>query len=252
MASRVVTKKFLSFVVAVLIFTLCTILFLELSYVEEIREEKKQQIILPRNIPGATTTRDIVINTSNPTLIDQDGIDIKYNMDDMEVLKSRKRYELRLEKNLQELWWYARQCLNDKPASIDTSTTLKNLEQRYKSLLLRYHQLNNLNSDTKPFQMNWNYWKKNFSAEAILLMNKRLDYLQNPSDCKLAKKLVCKVAKSCGFGCQMHHVSYCFIMAYATQRTLILDSSNWRYSSKGWNAVFQPISSTCTEVPMGK
>ncbi|XP_052239638.1 alpha-(1,6)-fucosyltransferase-like isoform X2 [Dreissena polymorpha] len=34
-------------------------------------------------------------------------------------------------------------------------------------------------------------------------------------------------------------------MAYATQRTLILQSEGWRYSSKGWESVFLPLSKTC-------
>lgn len=96
---------------------------------------------------------------------------------------------------------------------------------------------------------NWAFWQKNLSVQLTDVMKKRLDYLQNPFDCDSARKLVCHVAKSCGFGCQIHHVSYCFIMAYATKRTLILDSANWRYSPNGWNAVFQPISSVCINLP---
>lgn len=51
--------------------------------------------------------------------------------------------------------------------------------------------------------------------------------------------------KGCGYGCQLHHVVYCFIVAYATERTLILRSKNWRYSKGGWQDVFLPLSDTC-------
>lgn len=61
------------------------------------------------------------------------------------------------------------------------------------------------------------------------LVQKRLHYLQNPPDCSKARKLICKLNKGCGYGCQLHHVVYCFIMAYATERTLILQSKGWRY-----------------------
>lgn len=44
----------------------------------------------------------------------------------------------------------------------------------------------------------------------------------------------------------MHHVVYCFIMAYANERTLILKSKGWRYHKSGWEEVFKPISDTCT------
>lgn len=71
--------------------------------------------------------------------------------------------------------------------------------------------------------------------------------LQNPPDCSKARKLVCNINKGCGFGCQLHHVVYCFMIAYGTQRTLILESHNWRYAPGGWETVFLPVSNTCTD-----
>uniref|UniRef100_A0A3Q3X5C2 Alpha-(1,6)-fucosyltransferase n=1 Tax=Mola mola TaxID=94237 RepID=A0A3Q3X5C2_MOLML len=62
-----------------------------------------------------------------------------------------------------------------------------------------------------------------------------------------AKKLVCNINKGCGYGCQLHHVVYCFMIAYGTQRTLILESHNWRYAPGGWETVFLPVSNTCTD-----
>ena len=51
--------------------------------------------------------------------------------------------------------------------------------------------------------------------------------------------------KLCGFGCQMHHLVYCFIMAYGTERTLILISEGWSYHKGGFEEVFEPLSDTC-------
>ena len=97
------------------------------------------------------------------------------------------------------------------------------------------------------------------------MLQKRLEYLQNPPNCVSAQKLVCQIRNETGFGSQLHHLMYCFIVAYATRRTLILDSKgshysvclqylsfvslpDWAYSSEhGWTDVFQPLSSTCTE-----
>jgi hypothetical protein len=70
---------------------------------------------------------------------------------------------------------------------------------------------------------------------------------QNPKDCSKAKKLVCNINKGCGYGCQLHHLTYCFIIAYGTQRTFILESRGWRYSSEGWEKYFLPLSETCTD-----
>lgn len=69
--------------------------------------------------------------------------------------------------------------------------------------------------------------------------------MQNPKNCDKAKKIICDLNKSCGFGCQMHHVMYCFITAYSTNRTMILESKQWRYNIKGFEAYFQPLSETC-------
>lgn len=37
-------------------------------------------------------------------------------------------------------------------------------------------------------------------------------------------------------------------IAYGTQRTMILSSWHWRYSPKGWESVFRPVSDTCTKI----
>lgn len=106
------------------------------------------------------------------------------------------------------------------------------------------------------------------ATEALsALIEKRIYDLQNPEDCATAKKLVCTLNKGsncsnilflyfqiyfillclgCGFGCQIHHVAYCFIVAYATSRTMILESKGWRYNRQGWEKVFLPVSDTCT------
>ena len=90
------------------------------------------------------------------------------------------------------------------------------------------------------------HYKDSLASELSTVVQKRLYNLQNPANCDTAKKLVCSLNKGCGYGCQMHHVLYCFIVAYSTGRTLILDSSGWRYSSRGWNAYFESVSSSCT------
>ncbi|XP_012939134.1 alpha-(1,6)-fucosyltransferase [Aplysia californica] len=90
-------------------------------------------------------------------------------------------------------------------------------------------------------------WRHRRSMELGSLVQRRLAYLQNPKDCESAKKVVCNLHKGCGFGCQLHHLTYCMITAYAMQRTLILESKGWRYAPKGWETVFMPLSETCTD-----
>lgn len=78
------------------------------------------------------------------------------------------------------------------------------------------------------------------------LLIQRLDNLQNPADCSKSRRLLCKLNKGCGYGCQMHHAVYCLIVAYATKRTLLLDTNGWRYMPRnGWNGYFKPMSPGC-------
>ncbi|XP_041354464.1 alpha-(1,6)-fucosyltransferase-like [Gigantopelta aegis] len=93
---------------------------------------------------------------------------------------------------------------------------------------------------------NMGQWREQESHNLGELIQKRLHYIQNPKDCSKAKKIVCNLHKGCGFGCQLHHVVYCLIVAYATKRTLVLESKGWRYAPEGWETVFQPLSNTCT------
>jgi len=59
---------------------------------------------------------------------------------------------------------------------------------------------------------------------------------------------VCNINKGCGFGCQLHHVAYCFVVAYGANRTLIISSRSWRYSPNGgWEKYFRPVSETCVD-----
>jgi glycoprotein 6-alpha-L-fucosyltransferase len=91
-------------------------------------------------------------------------------------------------------------------------------------------------------------WRQKKSDELIKRVQKQFVDMQNPADCSRAKKIVCSLNKACGFGCQMHHVMYCFITAYFTKRTMILESDNWRYNPRGYEAYFRPLSETCKEL----
>jgi glycoprotein 6-alpha-L-fucosyltransferase len=93
----------------------------------------------------------------------------------------------------------------------------------------------------------YEYFRHKEAEDLSNLVQKRLKHLQNPADCSTARKLVCKINKGCGYGCQLHHIVYCFIMAYATERTLILKSKGWRYHKGGWEEIFMPVSETCVD-----
>jgi glycoprotein 6-alpha-L-fucosyltransferase len=49
----------------------------------------------------------------------------------------------------------------------------------------------------------------------------------------------------------MHHVVYCFLVAYSTERTLIIKNPIWHSSNKAYEEVFQPVSKSCANTPHG-
>jgi glycoprotein 6-alpha-L-fucosyltransferase len=90
-------------------------------------------------------------------------------------------------------------------------------------------------------------WRSNAANALRTQVKARFDQMQNPSDCSRAKKLVCDMGKGCGFGCQMHHVMYCFTEAYFQDRVLLLESAGWRYDQSGFESVFKPLSDKCNQ-----
>jgi len=157
--------------------------------------------------------------------------------------KEYENYRRRAYRDTQELWFFVRTKLEglikDK-AKLDQKVPeiLSDLETREQAVL---HDLELLQESD-----GYDEWRKQESSDLSALVQARLHYLQNPSNCGSARKLVCNLNKGCGYGCQIHHAIYCFLVAYGTERTLILKSKGWRYNKKGFQDVFLPMSETCT------
>jgi glycoprotein 6-alpha-L-fucosyltransferase len=72
------------------------------------------------------------------------------------------------------------------------------------------------------------------SREVSDIILDKLEQLQNPPDCASANYLFCAPfvkpdgVPMCGWGCMVHHAVYCFMAAYGTNRTLILDEQIFR------------------------
>ena len=90
------------------------------------------------------------------------------------------------------------------------------------------------------------------------MVQDRIHSLQNPPDCSRSRRVLCKlqpgpgVADGCGFGCQIHHAAMCLAVAYATNRTLIFDSTSLQYNQKGFEGLFLPLSHNCNKWPDGQ
>ena len=170
---------------------------------------------------------------------------------DLDVLKRRKTAELRLRKNEREQWWYVKAGLSDLerdanvPASVKKrlKALLQGAEEHHFSISAQAGQLEQVGEEGLTLGRDW---RVTMARELSKTMFKRLQFLQNPADCNATRKLVCNIKKHCGFGCQIHHLAFCFITAYATNRLLVIDSRMWKYASQhGWDGVFLPLT-PCT------
>ncbi|KAE9417209.1 hypothetical protein Angca_004181 [Angiostrongylus cantonensis] len=86
-------------------------------------------------------------------------------------------------------------------------------------------------------------WRQKSLKSLTDFIQGKIHEMQHPEDCRKARILLCNLDKSCGFGCEMHHVAFCFMTAFGSQRTMVFDGdgNGWRYSEKGWLGTFLPI-----------
>lgn len=169
--------------------------------------------------------------------------DSKHDVPSLEYEDLRRR----IRNDIQEMWYYISAEIDKLRKNIDKLTyeqrekklhdMLKNVWDHKRSLIINMDKLTKADG--------YDEWRKKEAEDLSDLVQRRFRYLQNPSDCNKAKKLVCSLNKGCGFGCQIHHITYCFLVAYGTERTLIIKSKGWRYHNDGWESVFKPLSDTC-------
>ncbi|XP_069773480.1 alpha-(1,6)-fucosyltransferase isoform X2 [Narcine bancroftii] len=159
--------------------------------------------------------------------------------------KEHEELRRKIENGLKELWFFVQsevkrvKKLEGEEAQRQADALLENLGDQQRSIMTDVYYLSQTDGAGD--------WREKEAKDLTELVQRRITYLQNPKDCSKAQKLVCNINKGCGYGCQLHHVVYCFMIAFGTRRTLILESQNWRYSSGGWESVFKPISETCTD-----
>ena len=158
-----------------------------------------------------------------------------------EFLTTRRRAE----KELKEIWYFVSAEVSKVNKIVPDKHVKSKLREMVQTVADMHHALS-LNFEKLKTMDGQKEWVEKEHKELTDLVQRRLHYLQHPKDCNSAKKLMCQINKGCGYGCQVHHLMYCFIVAYGLQRTLIIDSVGWRYSAKGWNGIFKPVSESCT------
>lgn len=147
-----------------------------------------------------------------------------------------------------EFWYYMRSELqrlwriagNGSSLSVEIDTLLKTGRDYQKTMWNDLHALSEKVAGLEE-------WRYKQSQSLGSLVQRRIKFLQNPKNCNTTRKLVCTTSKACGYGCQLHHLTYCLIVAYSTERTMILQSKGWKYAPKGWETLFLPMSETCRD-----
>ncbi|XP_025202627.1 LOW QUALITY PROTEIN: alpha-(1,6)-fucosyltransferase-like [Melanaphis sacchari] len=168
----------------------------------------------------------------------------KKELKDIEPITPSKDYEVlrrRIFSNTKEFWYYINsglESLNKSIKNVERLHEIKNMAgEHYRSLLKDVSGLAEVD--------NYSTWRQQESESLSNLVQNRFKKIQNPPNLFTARQLVCTFKKNCGFNCQLHHVVYCLIVAYNTQRMLVLDYKNWTYG-EAWQDVFLPLSDSNT------
>ncbi|XP_042891882.1 alpha-(1,6)-fucosyltransferase-like [Penaeus japonicus] len=143
-------------------------------------------------------------------------------------------------RDVRQAWQFLRfHLLNLSSSNLDLGALLEDLGHSFR---VTSHDLARL-AEVDELQE----WRRREAAALSALVQHRLRVLQNPRDCASAKKIYCDfTGPGRGIGSQLHHLSYCFLASYGTQRTLILNTKNFNGNPRGLDTFFLPLSDTCT------
>ncbi|XP_067681584.1 alpha-(1,6)-fucosyltransferase-like [Haliotis asinina] len=142
---------------------------------------------------------------------------------------------------LDNFWFYLRDKL-ELLSNITSRRQLKKSVDHMRKTADQYHwrikhKLNNIQDGDGREKRKWDIMN-----ELSQKVQRRFAYIQNPKNCRTSRKYICPL-KSCGYGCQLHHMAYCLIMAYASNRTLVVNQLD--KNSQSWTPFFKPLSETC-------
>ncbi|XP_041468752.1 alpha-(1,6)-fucosyltransferase-like isoform X2 [Lytechinus variegatus] len=152
----------------------------------------------------------------------------------------------KIDNGVTEIWYYIRSQLTqlkkssgDQKTQVKIDQILEDGGEQQRSIMTDIYNLSRVDG--------YSSWRQKEAKELTKLVQQRLRYVQNPKDCSKVKKISCNIRIPCGYGCQLHHVTYCLLVAFATGRTLVLDSKGMKYAKEGLDKYFLPLSETCLD-----
>ncbi|GAU93909.1 hypothetical protein RvY_05772 [Ramazzottius varieornatus] len=213
------------------------------TVLEKIEKLQKQNDVLNMRLRNLRSSKEKDGNNGNA-----DGSSDNSDATSEEYLAPSKQFEFarrKLDSGIIEFWRYASAHLKTLNEVRDPDK-VENLVKEMVDFMTEQKRVILADIDNVERTSGVLEWKNDKAQQLSAVVQNRLKHLQNPANCSKARRLRCGINKACGFGCQLHHVTYCLMAGYALNRTVILDSKNWRYSRKGWESMFLPLSETCT------
>lgn len=157
----------------------------------------------------------------------------------------REKLRRRVINDLREIWYNIHVHINK--SNQDSPETGKRRNERFLESFQELHQTTELDFDEYfTLDNSIKTFQSSLAKELSGTIQNRLYDLQNPKYCETARKLICSLSNDCGYGCQMHHLIYCFMIAYSTKRIMYIDSSVGKYSSRPWRDYFVSLGSNCS------
>lgn len=94
-------------------------------------------------------------------------------------------------------------------------------------------------------------WRTNLLNKLSGLIQEEIRSLQTPADCSSVNKIMCSLFhNNRGFGSQVHAMAYCLLLAYISNRTLVIKTERFRYGKIAWEETMEPIG-TCFSKDIG-
>ena len=227
----------------------------QLQNLYELKHQNQRLLALVKNISSendnakrvnCSGTYDIDVRQRLQTLPRNDQKQRTGSLDESFGISNRQRENNRRTVENGMRWYYIRTQFESIATRYPNNTQLRALMDQLKDVTFQHHAI--LMYDLSRLRAADGDEKKRRAEldELSAIIQKRLDYIQNPANCTGVKKASCSLLhKHCGFGSMIHHLLNCVTVAYATRRAIVLDSNAWFSSHQGWETAFLPLSSTC-------
>ena len=166
--------------------------------------------------------------------------------------REHEHYRRKIENGIEQYWFYLKSQLSVISDLFSTNFPLVRSIIKLRDDTVEHYRMMMANLYSYSLADGTGLKRKAELDDLSEMIQHRIHYIQNPSSCTNTKKLLCTIEMTkCGFGCLVHHLVDCLIVAYATKRAIVLDSDAFLNADDGWETIFLPLSETCSVRDLG-